>query len=266
MTEQLSPQQLLRLYDQQLRGHAEVSSMDEFQQFGPLWRAKRRARGFVTYQTLGNSSGARLDELIKQTVAFYAADPQIRSFEWKTRGHDQPTDLSERLLAHGFVPEEEETVMVGEAAALAQSVKVPAGVTLRRIDNVPDPYPELLRAAAAQARAFGFPFGVEDFVNRLERNGANLELWIAEAEGEVLCTGRLELVPGTEFAGLWGGGTVPEWRGKGLYRALTAARARSAMNRGVRYLQSDCTEFSRPILQRSGLLPITTTTPFIWRR
>lgn len=156
--------------------------------------------------------------------------------------------------------------MVGEAAALAQPVKVPAGVTLRRIDNVPDPYPELLRAAAAQARAFGFPFGVEDFVSRLERNGANLELWIAEAEGEVLCTGRLELVPGTEFAGLWGGGTVPEWRGKGLYRALTAARARSALNRGVRYLQSDCTEFSRPILQRSGLLPITTTTPFIWRR
>ena len=81
MTEQLSPQQLLRLYDQRLRGHAEVSSMDEFQQFGPLWCAKRRARGFVTYQTLGNSSGARLDELIEQTVAFYAADPQIRSFE-----------------------------------------------------------------------------------------------------------------------------------------------------------------------------------------
>jgi hypothetical protein len=76
----------------------------------------------------------------------------------------------------------------------------------------------------------------------------------------------LEIVPGTEFAGVWGGGTVPEWRGRGIYRALTAERAKSALHRGVRYLHSDSTEFSRPILQRSGLLPVTTTTPFIWTR
>ena len=89
---------------------------------------------------------------------------------------------------------------------------------------------------------------------------------MAEADGAVVCTGRLELVPGTAFAGIWGGGTVPEWRGKGIYRALVAQRARSALARGVRYLHSDSTEFSRPILQRSGLLPVTTTTPFIWTR
>ena len=77
---------------------------------------------------------------------------------------------------------------------------------------------------------------------------------------------RHEVVAGTEFAGLWGGATLKEWRDHGICRALVAALACSAFERGVRYLQSDCTEMSRPILERSGLVRITTTTPFVWRR
>ena len=96
-----------------------------------------------------------------------------------------------------------------------------------------------------------------------ERTG----LWIAEtADGQVVCSGRLDVVPGTEFAGLWGGGTHADWRGRGIYRALVAARARAAIGLGVVYLHSDCTPMSRPILERSGLLPITTTTPYVWSR
>jgi hypothetical protein len=38
------------------------------------------------------------------------------------------------------------------------------------------------------------------------------------------------------------------------------------MARGIRYLQSDSTEFSRPILERAGLLKVSTTTPYVWRR
>jgi ribosomal protein S18 acetylase RimI-like enzyme len=85
--------------------------------------------------------------------------------------------------------------------------------------------PDVTRAAAAQERAFGVAFGVDDFVRRLEKHQGFIEIWVAEAQGEVVCTGRLEVVLGTEFAGVWGGGTVPEWRGRGIYRALTAARA-----------------------------------------
>ena len=49
-------------------------------------------------------------------------------------------------------------------------------------------------------------------------------------------------------------------------RLHTSARARSALGRGVRYLHSDCTAMSRPILERSGLVAVTTTTPYLWRR
>ncbi|MDN5854476.1 MAG: GNAT family N-acetyltransferase, partial [Actinomycetia bacterium] len=33
-----------------------------------------------------------------------------------------------------------------------------------------------------------------------------------------------------------------------------------------RYINSDSTEYSRPILERSGLLKVSTTTPYTWRR
>ena len=241
-------------------------SATSYDRDGPLWRGKFDTRGFVSYRDLGGLTGAALDALIARTIEHYASDDCIATFEWKTRGHDAPPDLPERLLAQGLQAEERETVMLGEAASLAADVSLPPGVRVRRIDDQPDPMPDVIRAAAAQERAFGVPFGVDDFVRRLEKMRGFIEIWVAEAQGGVVCTGRLEFVPGTEFAGVWGGGTVPEWRSRGIYRALTAARAKSALRRGVRFLHSDSTEFSRPILQRSGLLPVTTSTPYVWAR
>ena len=93
-----------------------------------------------------------------------------------------------------------------------------------------------------------------------------MELWVAEAEGQIVGAGRLEPVAGTEFAGIWGGATVEAWRGRGIYRALTAVRARSALAAGKTLIHSDSTAYSRPILERSGFLKVSTTTPYHWRR
>jgi predicted GNAT family acetyltransferase len=93
-----------------------------------------------------------------------------------------------------------------------------------------------------------------------------MELWVAEHQGSMVSAGRLEPVPDTEFAGIWGGATRAEWRGQGIYRAVTAARARAALARGKTLIHSDSTEYSRPILERYGLLRVSTTTPYRWRR
>ena len=96
--------------------------------------------------------------------------------------------------------------------------------------------------------------------------GDGMELWVAEAEGAVVSAGRLDPVHGTDFAGIWGGATRAPWRGRGIYRALTAARARSALRMGKTLINSDSTEYSRPILERSGLVKASTTTPYHWTR
>ena len=70
---------------------------------------------------------------------------------------------------------------------------------------------------------------------------------------------------GCLLPGLAAGTGCVDRRG-GVYRALTAARARHALTLGRTLLHSDCSADSRPILARSGLTKVTTTTPYVWRR
>jgi GNAT superfamily N-acetyltransferase len=249
-------------YDEQLRLEAEVRGADDVVELGPLMLAVFEHGGFVTYRSL---EGHDVDTLISGAIVHFRDRTDVATFEWKTRGHDRPEDLGERLAAHGLVAEPVETVMIGEAAALAVPVDVP-GVTVRRVGETGDVRGDVEAMLAMQESVFGRGRGpsVESALATLETGEA--EMWLAEVDGTVVCAGRLQVVPGTEFAGIWGGATLPEHRGRGIYRALVSARARSAVDRGVRYLHSDSTDMSRPILQRSGLLPVTTTTPYVWTR
>jgi ribosomal protein S18 acetylase RimI-like enzyme len=265
------PAALLRAYDDQLREEAEVPSALAAERLGPLVLATFvGGRGFITYRTL-DVDGRAADEasvraLVEQALAHYRALPDIRRVEWKSRGHDHAPGLHEALLAAGFTPDEPESIMVGEARLLAVEVELPDGVVVRQVHD----HAEVLAMCTMQGEVFGDdPDEAQEYadaiVHRL-RTRDDMELWVAEQDGVIVSAGRLEPVEGTEFAGIWGGATRPEFRGRGIYRALTSARARSALAHGKRYLNSDSTEFSRPILERSGLVKVSTTTPYEWRR
>ena len=154
--------------------------------------------------------------------------------------------------------------MVGTAHSLSIDVPLPDGVVVRQAHSEAD-----VRAMSAmQDEVFGDPVSEDSaaaLLRRLSRSDG-LQLWVAEAGAEIVSAGRLEPVANSEFAGIWGGATRPGWRGQGIYRALTAARARSAIALGKRLIHSDSTEFSRPILERSGMVKVTTTTPYQWKR
>jgi ribosomal protein S18 acetylase RimI-like enzyme len=255
--------ELLEAYDRQLRTDAETPSALGATRLGPLRLVTfAGGRGFVTYRDLGGADAAEIARLVEAALAHYRADPGITGVEWKTRGHDRAPGLHDALVANGFAPEEPESIMIGEAALLAVDVPLPEGVRLRRVTSAVD-----VRAMSAmQEEIFGGRFA-EEMADALLRRlgfGDGMELWVAEAGGEIVSSGRLEPVAGTEFAGIWGGATRPEWRGRGIYRALTAARARSALALGKRLIHSDSTEGSRPILERAGLVRVSTTTPYLW--
>lgn len=256
---------LLAAYDDQLRSDAETPSAIAVTRLGPLRLVTfARGRGFITYRDLGDADAAQIRALVAAARRHYDADPMIERVEWKTRGHDRAPGLHDALIEHGFEPEEPESIMVGAAALLVADVPLPAGVTLRTIQAPAD----VARMCLMQSEVFGDhdPEPVtEALLARLARDDG-MSLWVAEAGGEMLCAGRLEPVAGTDFAGIWGGATRPEWRGRGIYRALTAARARAALGLGKTLIHSDSTEFSRPILEASGLVKVSTTTPYQWRR
>lgn len=263
---------LLAVYDSRLRGRREMAHTSRVRQIGPVWVGEyaTRGTGFVSYADLDGREGTRLDELIDDVVAYFDRDTSVTEFEWKTRGHDAPADLPQRLTARGFVPQEPETVMVGPARGVADRLTgggTPNGVVVRQVGGFGDRHADLTSVLALQERVFGHPAGtVEECERLLDDRPDGMSFWLAEAEGRTVSAGRIEVVEGTDVAGLWGGVTHPDWRRRGVYRALTAARARWALARGVRYLHSDSTEFSSPILERSGLAAVTTTTPFIWKR
>ena len=80
---------------------------------------------------------------------------------------------------------------------------------------------------------------------------------------EVLSYGVLRVQPETDFCGLWGGSTLAEWRGRGLYRALTSYRARLALERGYPYARVDTSPDSRPILIGLGMHAVADTRPYL---
>jgi len=89
-----------------------------------------------------------------------------------------------------------------------------------------------------------------------------VEAVVAVAGDTAVSAGRVEFPDDSDFASLWGGGTLPDWRGRGVFRSLVAYRARLARERGYRYLQVDASADSSPILQRLGFTELARTTPF----
>ncbi|MEC5176742.1 GNAT superfamily N-acetyltransferase [Cryobacterium sp. MP_M5] len=265
MNPMINSAEYLQAYDDQLRTDAETPSALGVTRLGPLRLVTfAGGRGFVTYRDLGPADDGSLAELVAGALDHFRVDPQITRVEWKTRGHDHAPGLHGMLLQNGFEPEEAESIMIGPLEGLCTDAPSPHGVTVRRVSAEAE-----VRAMSAMAdEAFGESVDTrlaDALLRRLARDDG-MELWVAETDGRMVCAGRLEPVPGTDFVGIWGGATLKAYRGRGIYRALTAARAESALASGKSLVHSDSTEDSRPILERSGLIKVSTTTPYNWIR
>lgn len=252
---------LLRAFDDQARS-AEWTFPDPdavVDRDGPVFRVSWSGRrGFVAGPPDLGIAGTELDELIARQRDFFTARDQ--SVEWKTWGHDKPAELGERLKAAGFAEDDTETVVVGLTEEMVTPVDLD-GIVVRETRDEAD----IHRMVASSSEAFGkdVSFMIPFLMGK--KDDPNTVIVVAEAEGRVVSSARLDVVAGTEFGGLWGGSTLAQWRGRGIYRALVAHRAQVALRRGVKYLQVDASEDSRPILERLGFVKVTTTTGYIWK-
>ena len=256
-----SPDALLAAFDEQARAEPPVSAAGVWHESdGELLRVVGQVRGFISAPRDAGARGAELDRLIARQRDYFAARGE--AVEWKTYDYDEPADLPARLRAAGFVPEEPETVLVAPAAAVAAVPVLPGGVVLRQVTADAD----MRRIAAMESRVWDSDRGWtgDHLIREVAAAPDDYVVLTAEAAGQVVAAGWVEFRPGSQFAGLWGGATLREWRGRGIYRALVARRAQLAAARDVRYLQVDASSDSAPILRRLGFQPIATTTPYVW--
>lgn len=179
------------------------------------------------------------DEVIAEQVRFFTE--LGREFEWKYYSHDRPADLSERLRAAGFEPGAEEALMVADIADLPVEAPPPAGIRIVPATSA--------GAIDALVRLHEEVFG-EDFSafgqalrDRLASEPDAVTPVLAMAGEVPVCGARIDFHEGTEFASLWGGGTLKAWR-------------------GYRYLRVDALPASRPILERLGFVRLSTTVPY----
>lgn len=180
--------------------------------------------------------------------------------EWKVFSHDGPPGLARALAGAGFVADDTETFLALDLDDGLPPAPASDGFSVRRVTDRAG----VRDLATANAAAFGRDesWRIDALVPRLD--DGSVALYVAYADdGRPISSGRLELAPGRAFAGLYGGGTDPAFRGRGVYRALVAARAVEAQAQGVRYLTVDARETSRPILQRLGFTPLATVTGWV---
>ncbi|MFJ1735237.1 GNAT family N-acetyltransferase [Streptomyces sp. NPDC088254] len=254
----------LALYDRDMREGARPDSPDaRVERAGRVVRQIASAAGWngVLWSGLDGMAAADVDAAIAEQIDCFAG--LGHEFEWKLYAHDRPADLGRRLAAAGFTAEPEETLMIAETDTQLTAAVPPEGM---RIVPVTDRAGVDLMVEANE-KAFGRDGSWlrDRMLARLDIAPDETVAVVALAGDEPVSSARMELIPGTGFAGLWGGGTAPAWRGRGVYRALVAHRARIAADRGYRYLQVDASDQSRPILERLGFAALTTTTPYVHR-
>ncbi|MGI0130226.1 MAG: GNAT family N-acetyltransferase [Thermoplasmata archaeon] len=251
----LRPDELLARYDREMR----IDPAPE-----PGVRVERLDRlvrllgddNYVIYSDLTREDAPRV---VAEQAEFFRRSGA--ALEWKTFGHDRPPTLGATLAAAGFVPGELETLVVLDLERTVPTGARAAGVEVRQMTD---------RAGAREAaRTHEAVHGPDDSPRsaRWEEwvSDPRVGLFVAYVDGRPVALGRISMPEGRSFAGLWGGGTAPAYRHRGVYRSLVAARATLARQRGYRFLTVDALETSRPILERLGFVPLTTTRGWVLR-
>lgn len=197
---------------------------------------------------------ATVDDAIAQHVEFYTS--QGLHFIWSVYDDDQPVDLGSRLERAGFSLSATSDVMIADLLDMAGEPQLPAGVTLYRI--VDEAGVDLL----IQVHESVFGHSQQDLrralVRRLDVAPHEMELFVVLTDsGKPVSSSRVEFLPDSDFAALWGGSTEAEWRGQGLYRAQTVHRAQLARERGYRFLMVLASSNSQPILRKMGFEKVT---------
>jgi len=251
----MDPDAVLAAFDEQIRRRPGPEGAGVVERDAHVVRTLSIGWGGVTWSDLDATVA---DTVIAAQVARFAQEG--RPWEWKYYSYDTPADLPARLAAAGFAAEEPEALLIAEISELDLDVAPPDGVqvvVVRDAHGVAD-------LVCVHDEVFG---GDHAHVGRsvlagLAHEPATSAAVVAVAEGRPVSAGRVEFHHGTDFASIWGGGTLPQWRGRGVFRALVAHRAGLAAELGFRYLQVDASPDSRPILERLGFVELATTIPF----
>jgi GNAT superfamily N-acetyltransferase len=251
-------QEVLALYDQEQRRDIEYPDARR-EVVPPVVRGIDHygQDSFVIYTQL---EGQDVDRVIDEQIHYF--ETLGHNFEWKVFSHDYPPDLKDRLQAHGFEIDEPETILVFDLRTAPDSLLQPVTRDVRRITD-PAKIDDVM-----MVQNLVWNEDLNWLGNRLCEQLRDIpdyvSVYVAYVGDYPASSAWITFHDGSQFAGLWGGSTLAEYRGHGLYTALLAARVQEARSRGVRYLTIDASPMSRPIVEKFGFQAISTATACVW--
>ncbi len=252
--------ELRDLYDREQRIHADYPDTRREVSENTIRHVLLTAepRGWVLWSDLTEESA---DAAIDGEIAVFRA--LGCDFEWKVYDYDRPADLPERLTARGFAPRlPADAIMVLDLGNDPAVLRQPVPASIRRI-TAPEEVPAVMGVLAEVWNEDHTPLG-KMLAWQLEHTPETLSLYAAYAEERPVSVAWGQFMARSQFVGLWGGSTLPEYRKQGLYTGLLSVRAREALARGKRFLTVDASPMSRPILERFGFVHIGMATEYNW--
>jgi len=161
---------------------------------------------------------------------------------WEVGSSALPEGLVELLHERGLVDDPHDPLQIGMALTGEPSGPRPEGIEVRRVASDED--------ALVDAQIGAIAFGESEVVSKPYDPDSPIVSYLAFIAGTPV--GR---ATGT-FSGygvtLFGGATLPEYRGRGVYKALVHARLRDAAERGAPVAVTQAGQMSRPILEKLG--------------
>jgi hypothetical protein len=194
-------------------------------------------RGGFNEVSLAQLREDEADAVIAATIAEYQR--LGCKFVWRVGPDSMPRDLPDRLARAGLA----HAASRGMARSTEMDVEY---VEVERVDtSTVDVYTETVASGWGQD-----PETIRD-ANRRVIEEDSRQLWLARCGGEPAAAAGSALFAKSMY--LFGGVVREQFRGRGLYRALVAARCAFARSRGVMLATSIArAETSAPILERLG--------------
>ena len=198
--------------------------------------------GGMNEVSLARLTVGEVDAVIEATIAQYRE--LGCKFVWRVGPDSAPSDLADRLSRRGLVH--------NVACGMARSTEMTPPEL--RVDEVDDATIDLF--TQTMAAGWNMDPGPIAVVNRtalgLGGEGApRHHLFLAYCDGKPAATAGAVVFARSVY--LLGGVTLPEFRGRGAYRALVAARLAFARARGIALATSHArAQTSAPILERLG--------------
>lgn len=255
----MNKSQIIAIYTQDQRYEAMFPGYqrDELPRIVRHLNTSGRDGGFITYSSLGGLDDAAVDQIIREQIDWFAAQGQ--GLEWKYYDYDLPSDLKDRLAAHGFEIEDAEAIMVLPVADVPESLLQPVPSTVMRLTSTE----QLVGVRQLEEAVWKHDFSwiTDHLAQDMLKTPDQISVYAAYVDGQVVSSAWMYFTHGSRFAGLWGGSTLKEYRKQGLYTALLAVRMQEAKARGVDFLTVDAGPMSRPILEKLGFLQIAVSHP-----